>query len=70
MTIKFPCPNCKKPLKVKEELAGKRAKCPACQKILTIPKPVAAPADVEALAAAALADKPAGSRPTCRAQDN
>ena len=63
MSIKFPCPHCKKPLKVKEELGGKKAKCPACQQILTIPRPVAAPADIEALAAAALADKPAAAVP-------
>jgi hypothetical protein len=56
MTIKFKCPHCQKPLAVKEELAGKRAACPACKKPITIPAPVAAPADVEAFAAAALAD--------------
>lgn len=62
MNIKFSCPHCKKPLKVKEELAGKKAKCPACQKVLVIPNPSAAPATVEELAAA-LADKPAAPPP-------
>ena len=65
MTMKFSCPHCQKTLKVKDELAGKKAKCPGCQKVIVIPKPkavaappVALPADVEAFAAAALADQP------------
>src|SRR5438128_860889 len=45
MSIKFPCPHCKKALKVKDELAGRKAKCPSCQQILTIPKAVATAAD-------------------------
>ncbi len=36
MSITFNCPHCRKPLKVKEELAGKKAKCPGCQNIITI----------------------------------
>lgn len=30
--ISFDCPSCRKPLKVKDELAGKHGKCPACGK--------------------------------------
>jgi hypothetical protein len=63
MNIKFSCPHCRKPLTVKPELAGKRAQCPACKKVLTIPAPTARPADVEAFAAAALADKPKDNAP-------
>src|SRR5437588_7406190 len=37
MTLKFSCPHCRKAIRVKEELAGKKAKCPACQQVLTIP---------------------------------
>src|SRR6516164_5789128 len=37
MTLKFSCPHCRKGIRVKEELAGKKAKCPACQQVLTIP---------------------------------
>jgi hypothetical protein len=59
MPIKFKCPHCQKGLSVKDHLAGKRAACPACKKVLSIPAPTAAAADVEALAAAALADEPA-----------
>lgn len=60
MTIKFPCPHCKKMLSVKEHLAGKKVACPACKGAITIPAPAPTPAapDVEALAAAAFADEP------------
>jgi hypothetical protein len=60
MSLRFKCPNpaCQKPLAVKETLAGKRVACPACKKPLLVPAPVAAPVDVESLAADALADKP------------
>jgi hypothetical protein len=62
MPIKFKCPHCHRSLNVKDGLAGKRAACPACKKGLTIPAPTAAPADVEALAAAALFDEPAAQQ--------
>ncbi|MBI3406908.1 MAG: hypothetical protein HY040_00945 [Planctomycetes bacterium] len=58
MSIRFKCPHCKKPLVVKDHLAGKRAACPVCKKPVPIPVPVAPPADVESFAAAALADAP------------
>src|SRR5438132_2483408 len=62
MAIKFRCPHCRKNLSVKDHLAGKKAQCPACRKPLTIPSSgsarLPAPADVEALAAAALAEEP------------
>jgi hypothetical protein len=61
MAIKFSCPHCRKTLNVRDYLAGKKARCPACKKPLTIPASssarLPAPADVEALAAAALADE-------------
>ena len=38
MPIKVAC-ACGKKLAVKEELAGKKVKCPACQKLLSIPMP-------------------------------
>jgi len=59
MAIKFNCPHCQKALSVKDEsLAGKKAACTGCKKIVVIPQPApAAPTeDVEALAAAALAE--------------
>jgi predicted RNA-binding Zn-ribbon protein involved in translation (DUF1610 family) len=36
MAIKVTC-SCGKKLRAKEEAAGKRAKCPACGNILTVP---------------------------------
>lgn len=63
MTIRFRCPHCEKPLAVKDHLAGKKGACPVCKKALVIPAPVSAPADVEDLAAAALADNPAETPP-------
>jgi len=39
MAIKFKCAGCDKVLKVASGYAGKRAKCPHCQTILTVPRP-------------------------------
>lgn len=58
MAIRFKCEHCHKPLAVKDNLAGKRAACPACKKPIAIPAPMAAPADLEDFAAAALRDQP------------
>jgi len=38
MYFKFPCQHCKKSLKVKEEHAGRRAKCPYCGRSVVVPK--------------------------------
>jgi hypothetical protein len=65
MPITFVCPNCKRSLTVADNLAGKRGSCRNCKTILTVPTPggarqaaPAAPVDVEAAAAALLADEP------------
>lgn len=60
MAIQFECPHCKRSLKVRDEWAGRKARCPACQKLLTIG---AAAADVEALAAAAFESQSADTTP-------
>jgi predicted Zn finger-like uncharacterized protein len=39
MAITVVCDNCGKEFKVKDELAGKKIKCPACQTVLTVPEP-------------------------------
>src|SRR5580698_4495610 len=58
MSIKFSCPHCSKALNVKDHLAGKKAQCPACKKVLTIPAPMKPGShEVEALAAEAFADE-------------
>jgi hypothetical protein len=38
MPIRFRCPHCQKMLGVKDHLAGKKAKCVQCSKIVLIPK--------------------------------
>src|SRR5262249_21749504 len=35
--LAFGCPHCAKTLRVKDELAGKKGKCPACGNPITIP---------------------------------
>jgi hypothetical protein len=63
MAIKLSCSHCKRALRVKDELAGKRVKCPGCQQVLVVPEPAHPPAEVEALAAAALSEEPAAAAP-------
>src|SRR5262245_50155540 len=42
--ISFPCPGCGKTLRVKEEFAGKRRKCPQCGQSVAIPLATSVPA--------------------------
>ena len=35
--MKFTCPGCNKTLKVADEMAGKKGKCPACKTAVTVP---------------------------------
>ena len=87
MSIKFLCSHCLKVLSVKDQLAGKRGKCPHCGTVVLVPVPAkpasapaaprpasapaasppaappAPPADLDALAAAALADEPKADGP-------
>lgn len=39
MAIQFQCPHCDKALKVRDELGGKRGKCPNCSQIVQVPRP-------------------------------
>jgi biopolymer transport protein ExbB/TolQ len=41
MYFNFPCPSCGKTLKVREELAGRKAKCPYCRAAVSVPESVA-----------------------------
>jgi hypothetical protein len=44
MSISVECPGCKRQLKAKDELAGKRVKCPGCGQLLVVPRvPSASP---------------------------
>ena len=36
--IKFTCNNCGRKLGVKDELAGKRGKCPECHSLVAVPE--------------------------------
>lgn len=38
MTIQFKCGQCGQTLKVGDNAAGKRAKCPKCQSVVSIPE--------------------------------
>jgi hypothetical protein len=39
MPISLNC-DCGRALRVKDELAGRRVRCPVCQAVLTVPEPV------------------------------
>lgn len=61
MAIRFTCSHCNRSLTVKDELAGKRGRCPYCKQVIVVPAsrataPVRDPRkpDVESLALAAL----------------
>ncbi|MBA4063713.1 MAG: hypothetical protein C0501_08370 [Isosphaera sp.] len=45
MAIKFNCPHCQHPYRLKDELAGRRAQCknPDCRQHITIPAPATVP---------------------------
>jgi RNA polymerase sigma-70 factor (ECF subfamily) len=66
--IAFACPSCGKKLGVKEELAGKRARCPQCGHAVRIPAaaPQAGPAGNGAGAAPTENPRPPGRAPEVR----
>jgi tetratricopeptide (TPR) repeat protein len=65
MPIRIKCPKCQTILGVKESLAGKKANCPKCRYMLTIPAPTGAPVappppkleDAEAMALSTFAEE-------------
>lgn len=61
MAIVFNCPHCQERYRLRDDLAGKQAKCknPECRNLITIPQPVTVPddADLEAAALAALGEE-------------
>src|SRR5262245_30649062 len=68
MAIEFECPNCGERYRLRDDVAGKKAKCknPQCGRLMLIPQPHRAtvppttppPPDIEAAALSALADTP------------
>ena len=66
--IQFDCPHCRKTLRVKDEFAGKRGKCPHCQNVADVPAqsippcvPAEAPLDASAPTGAVAASAPAAA---------
>ena len=59
MSIKFLCAHCKKVLSVKDQLAGKRGKCPHCGTVVLVP----VPSKPAAPAAPRLAESPSAPPP-------
>ncbi|HMP59248.1 MAG TPA: hypothetical protein PKD86_07835, partial [Gemmatales bacterium] len=80
MPIKTTCPHCAKQFKAKDDLAGRKVSCPGCKKIVGVPEPssqahpaLKAPkanlskteaAELEALAAEVVAEKPPEPEPS------
>lgn len=62
MPIKFECPQCKKPVTMADNLAGKRARCIGCQTVFVVPAHSGATASVHVPGAGG--PKPAASRPS------
>lgn len=62
MSIQANCPKCQFALKVRDDLAGKRVKCPKCQEPVLIPGAAAAPKDAP-VAAGAGASRGSGKAP-------
>jgi hypothetical protein len=62
MAIEFDCPHCRHPYRLKDEFAGKTARCKNCRNNIVVPQPITIPddtplpIDAEAAALAALAD--------------
>jgi len=76
MYFTFPCPQCGKKLKVREEVSGRKAPCPYCKTSILVPAPPAEEADSDPLAALraiaeskpSVADKTAARSPQRRAK--
>src|SRR5258708_4687939 len=62
------CPECKKELKVKDDLAGKKVKCPGCGSAFVIAPPVPETIDAPALARPPVSEDITSQRP--RAADD
>ncbi|HYT93557.1 MAG TPA: hypothetical protein VEL76_32865 [Gemmataceae bacterium] len=71
MPVSVQCPNgeCNKAFKAKDELRGKKIKCPACGTVITIPTGQPVQAAVRAKGAAAAPAPKAKTRPPVEAED-
>ncbi|MGD8450338.1 MAG: hypothetical protein PVJ57_00840 [Phycisphaerae bacterium] len=70
MSIQFCCPGCSHPIEVDDEFAGRRAACPYCQQVVTVPAastyepesvPTARPAESSTLTPSELPPAPVDS---------
>jgi len=62
MSISVQCPGCEKKLKAKDELAGKRVKCPGCGQLLVVPRVPSAALQAITTSTAASKSAPGSSR--------
>lgn len=62
MVIRFNCPDCSKPLKVPERLAGKKGPCPNCKHVIEIPAETAVKAPAQKVGAKGEAPPPSDSK--------
>lgn len=71
MTIELTCPHCQNMLRFRDELAGRRGKCPRCTGVIEVPQPgAAAPtpaAPTSKSAAPAAVKKPVAAKPAAPA---
>jgi predicted Zn finger-like uncharacterized protein len=51
MPIAFSCPECDRSMKVKDDLAGKKVKCPGCETVIAVPDPSTRVSSVKSKAA-------------------
>jgi WD40 repeat protein len=64
--IQFPCPACRKNLKVQDEAGGKKLKCPACGQPIRVPEPAASRSGARPKSAAASEEKTLPSEKVAR----
>ncbi|MBP3954177.1 hypothetical protein J8F10_02555 [Gemmata sp. G18] len=56
MAIEFNCPHCQYAYRLKDEMAGKSAKCKSCRATILIPQPMTVPGGAPRLTAAEIAE--------------
>lgn len=58
MPTTLKCPGCDSSLRLRDDLAGKKIKCPRCEEIITVPMPEEEAAEVEPVAEEAITEAP------------
>jgi hypothetical protein len=70
MFFTIPCPHCGKPLKGREELVGRTARCPYCRNSVTVTRPVEKPPEVAPPTARGDRAAPAEAKPATRSSSS